>query len=144
MIVLPLVLRSSWLPALFILSLGCAEASAPPVEACADDQAVTVHVSAGPRPAFTWTPACGMTSITVFSAAGPPPAAWVLYGGSSAASNPLRSGIRYGQAPSGTLEATPETALEVGSEYQVLVYRWVGEPGGEGGPFQRGSATFRP
>jgi hypothetical protein len=143
MIVLPLVFRSPCLPALFILSLGCSEASAPPAEACTDDQAVTVHASAGTRPAFSWTPACGMTSIMVFPAAGPP-AAWVVYGGSSAASNPLRSGIRYGQAPNGSFEATPEAALEVGTEYQVLVYRWLGEPGGEGGPFQRGSATFRP
>jgi hypothetical protein len=106
------------LPALVILSVGCSEASAPPVEACTDDQAVTIHVSAGMQPAFTWTPAC--------------------------ASNPLRSGIRYGQAPPGTFEATPPAALQGGTEYEVLVYRWLGEPGGEGGPFQRGSTTFRP
>jgi hypothetical protein len=27
---------------------------------------------------------------------------------------------------------------------KVLIYRWLGEPGGEGGPFLRSSATFRP
>jgi hypothetical protein len=143
MIELTFVSRSSWLPALVILSVGCSEASAPPVETCTDDQAVTIHVSAGMQPAFTWTPACGMTSIMVFPAAGPP-AAWVVYGGAIAASNPLRSGIRYGQAPPGTFEATPPAALQGGTEYEVLVYRWLGEPGGEGGPFQRGSTTFRP
>jgi hypothetical protein len=83
-----------------------------------------------------------MSSIMMFPAAGPA-AIWVVYGGASAASNPLRSGIRYGQAPSGTFEATPEAALQVGTEYQVLVYRWLGESG-MGGPFQRGSATFQP
>jgi len=130
-------------PVLLVLSLACSEASAPPVEACADDQGVTIHISAGTRPAFTWIPACGMTSIMVFPAARTP-ATWVVHGGASAASNPLRSGIRYGEAPPGTFEATPEAALQGGTDYQVLVHRWLGEPGGEGGPFQRGSATFRP
>jgi hypothetical protein len=139
----PLVSRFHRLPLLLAMSLGCSEASAPPVEACADDQEVTIQVGPGTRPAFAWTPACGMSSIMVFPAAGPA-AVWVVYGGASAASNPLRSGIRYGQAPPGTFEATPEAALQVSTEYQVLVYRWLGEPGAGGGPFQRGSATFRP
>lgn len=137
-----LVLRFARVFALLGLSLRCSEASAPQVEACADDQEVTIAVSSGTGPAFTWAPACGMTSIMVFPAAGPP-AAWVVYGGPAAASNPLRSGIRYGQAPPGTFEATPPVTLQRGTEYQVLIYRWVGDAAG-GGPFQRGSAAFRP
>lgn len=124
------------------LSVGCSETSAPPVQACADDQDVTVAVSSGTGPTFTWVRACGMSSIMVFPAAGPP-AVWVVYGGAAAASNPLRSGLRYGQAPLGTFEATPAAALQVDTDYEVLVYRWVGDAAG-GGPFQRGSATFRP
>jgi hypothetical protein len=132
------------LPALLAFSLGCSEGTAPPVappvEACADDQSVALQVSAGTRPTFTWTPACGMASIMVIPVAGPP-AAWVVYGGAAAASNPFRSGTRYGQSPPGTFEARRPTVLQVGTDYQVAIYRWVGEPGQ---PNQFGSATFRP
>ena len=143
---LPLGYGLSRLPLLFALvgsSLGCSEASAPPVEACPGDPQVTVQVSAGTRPTFSWTPACGMTSIRVFPMDAPA-AVWVVYGGSIAVSNPFRSGTRYGQSPPGTFVAKPPAALQSGAEYQVLVYRWIGEAGGEGGPFLRGVATFRP
>jgi hypothetical protein len=135
--------RWSRLPALLALSLGGSEASAPPVESRADVQAVTVQVSAGTRPTFTWTPACGMASTMVFAPAGVP-LAWVVYGGIVAASNPFRSGMRYGQPPPGTFVAKPPAALHAGVDYQVVIYRWIGEPGGEGQPIQFGSATFRP
>jgi hypothetical protein len=62
-------------------------------------------------------------------------------GGAAAASNPFRSGTPYGQSPPGTFEATPPAVLWVGTDYQVAIYRWVGEPGQ---PNQFGSATFRP
>jgi phage gp37-like protein len=64
-----------------------------------------------------------MTSILVFPVDSTP-AVWVVYGGSRAASNPLHSGLRYGQAPAGTFEATPAAALQVGTEYEVLLNHW--------------------
>lgn len=121
---------------------GCADTTTPTVEPCADDLEVTVQVGPGTLPAFTWSPACGMTSILVFPVDSPP-AVWVVYGGSRAASNPLHSGLRYGQAPAGTFEATPAAALQVGNEYEVLLNRWIGDSVG-GGPFQRGYVRFTP
>jgi|SRR5689334_16632552 hypothetical protein len=121
---------------------GCAESTTPTAEPCADDQEVTVQVGPGTQPAFTWSPACAMTSILVFPVDSPP-AVWVVYGGSRAASNPLHSGLRYGQAPTGTFEATPAAALQVGTEYEVLLNRWIGDSVG-GGPFQRGYVRFTP
>lgn len=125
------------------LMASCSDSGGPSSVPCADDQQVAVSVSAGPRPTFTWAPACGMTSVQVFPSAGPP-AAWVLYGGANAADNPLRSGILYGEPPAGTVEAAPEAALQAGTEYEATVYRWIGAPGGPGGPFPRGSARFTP
>jgi hypothetical protein len=121
---------------------GCADDTAPAVESCADDQQVTTQVGAGTQPAFTWSPACGMTSVLVFPVESPA-ATWVVYGGSRAASNPLHSGLRYGQAPAGTFEATPAAALQVGTEYEVLLNRWIGDSV-SGGPFQRGYVRFTP
>ena len=120
---------------------GCADTTTPTVEPCADDQEVTVRVGPGTLPAFTWSPACGMTSILVFRVDSPP-AVWVVYGGSRA-SNPLHSGLRYGQAPAGTFEATPAAALQVGNEYEVLLNHWIGDSVG-GGPFQRGYVRCTP
>jgi hypothetical protein len=81
-----------------------------------------------------------MASILVIPAAGPP-AAWVVYGGTVSASNPFRSGTRYGQSPPGTFEATPPAALQAGTDYIVQISRWIGEPGDL---FAYSSATFRP
>jgi hypothetical protein len=126
----------------FLLS-GCSDPSAPlPPEPCTDEQEVTIQAGPGPQPVFSWAPACAMSSLEVFPASGPP-AAWVLYGGSQASTNPLRSGVQYGQAPAGTVEAARERDLQVGTEYRVTVYRWIGDPGGPGSIFSRGSATFR-
>lgn len=121
---------------------GCADGTAPPLEPCADDQEVTIRVSAGIDPAFTWSPACGMTSIRVFPVAAEA-AVWVVYGGARAVSNPLHSGLRYGQAPAGTYQAAPPAVLKVGTEYEVLLARWIGDSV-EGGPLQRGHVVFTP
>ena len=100
-------------------------------------------MSQDPLPVFTWTPACGMASLQVFPTDGGP-STWVLYTGSNAEQNPLRSGVRYGVAPPETIEPTPATGLAAGTNYAVLVYRWIGEPGGNlGSIFERGSATFQ-
>jgi hypothetical protein len=110
---------------------------------CTDDQQVEVVVSGDPIPVFSWIPACGMASLQVFQGTGTGPSSWVLYTGANAEQNPLRSGIRYGEPPPEAVEFTPAAELESGTEYRVVVYRWVGEgPGGPGSIFERGSTTF--
>jgi hypothetical protein len=81
--------RVAALAALIGLGGSCADGTAPSVEPCAYDQEEVVHVSAGTRPAFTWSPACGMTSVLLFPAA-EPAAVWVVYGGGRGASPPGR------------------------------------------------------
>lgn len=119
---------------------SCSDATEPdaPLD-CEPSQAVDVTVQLARRPAFTWTPGCGMASLSV---TGPTGSGWELYSGAEAAQNPIGSGVRYGDAPTGTLEPSPAQPLQTGSEYTVAVYRWIGEPGGPGSLFQRGSATF--
>ena len=127
-----------------LLSLwSCSDSALEPIVACTDDQEVAVYVSTGLTPRFTWQPNCGMASVQVWSTE-TSSEGWVLYSGSNAADNPLPSGLRYGEVPPQGLEVAQETALRRGVDYQVAVYRWVGDAGGPGSLFQRGTTTFRP
>ena len=113
-----------------------------PPEDCPDNQ-VSLTVSEGLTPRFSWAPRCGMASVNVFPTAGGA-SLWVLYSGQEAAANPFHSGITYGRAPAGAIEVTGPVPLSRGTEYTVIVYRWIGDPGGSGVLYQAGSATFQP
>ena len=84
-----------------------------------------------------------MASLQVFSATGTGASSWVLYTGDNAPQNPLRSGIRYGDAAPEAVEPASARDLVSGMQYQVVVYRWVGDNGVLGTLLQRGSATFQ-
>ena len=124
-----------------LLLVSCSDGFEP-IVACTDDQEVTIQVSAGTTPRFTWDPSCGMASVQVL-ATETSRDGWVLYTGSHAAENPLPSGLRYGEVPPNGLETTDPVALRRGVEYQVTVYRWIGDPR-FGVLFLRGHAIFRP
>ena len=123
--------------------LSCADSAFEPIVDCTDEQQVTVSVSAGTTPRFTWTPTCGMASVRVWAVATASDG-WVLYSGSYAPENPLPSGLRYGEVPPKGLQPATPSPLRPGVEYRVGVYRWIGERGGPGSLFERGVATFRP
>jgi hypothetical protein len=126
-----------------VLMLACSNGLGPePIVPCTHDQEVVVSVNDDPNPFFTWDPPCGMGSLEIHPTMGNLSTGWVLFTGSRAAENPLRSGIRYGKAPPESLEPGPATALEPGVEYTIVVYRWVGDPG-LGSLFPQGSATFQ-
>ena len=129
--------------AVLLVSAACSENVLEPIQACTDIQQVTIQVSAGTTPRFTWRPACGMASLQVSPTAGPP-GGWVLYSGTHAAENPLPSGIRYGEVPPKGVQPGTVGALSHGVTYRVVVYRWIGGPGDLGSLFSRGSATFVP
>ena len=126
-----------------LLRLSCSNSAFEPIVACTDQQEVTVLVSGGTSPRFTWDPSCGMASVQVW-ATETSSDGWVLYSGSYAAENPLPSGLRYGEVPPKGLQPAEPAPLRRDVEYRVAVYRWIGEPGGPGGLFERGIATFRP
>ena|SRR2546425_375380 len=122
----------------------CSEHGAfDPIVACSDSQSVTIHVSAGLKPLFNWTPSCGMSSLQVLPDTGGN-WVWALFSGTHSAENPLPSGIRYGVVPPkgiGALEAAP---LVRGMHYRVVVYRWVADSGAAGSLLDRGNAVFTP
>jgi hypothetical protein len=111
-------------------------------EECPNNQ-VSVSVSSGSVPTFTWDPACGIASLDVFPAAGGS-SLWVLYSGQQADENPFRSGLRYGRAPAGAIQVTGPTPLVTGTEYTIIVYRFLSEGGALGTLLAAGSTTFRP
>jgi hypothetical protein len=126
---------------LALMVAGCSDGVGPrPIQSCSHDQEVAVIVNADPVPVFTWDPPCGLASIAVWDqnrASG-----WVLFTGSRAADNPLRSGIRYGDAPPEALEPTPADRLTSGT-YTVIVYRWSSfDESGAGSLLPVGEATF--
>lgn len=59
-----------------------------------------------------------------------------------AAENSLPSGIRYGRLPQGEFVATEPSPLIHGRLYHVVVFRWIGAPGGPGSLVARESAVF--
>jgi hypothetical protein len=84
--------------ALMALLTACSDSpQEPALEECPDNQ-VSLAVSEGPTPTFSWAPQCGMASLDLFPSAGGA-SLWVLYSGEQAAANPFRSGIVYGHAP---------------------------------------------
>lgn len=125
---------------LLLLLATCSDGIGPrPLEPCDADQEVEVMVGSGPNPVFSWTPACGLASLHVWDQN--QTSGWVLYTGPRTHENPLRSGIRYGDAPPESVEPAPATPLISGREYTVTVYRWIGDQAG-GSHFPVGSATF--
>ena len=128
------------------LTLACSDGVGPtPIVPCADGQEVEVLVSADQTPVFTWSPACGMASLEVRPTTGSSFSGWTLFTGPRAAENPLRSGIRYGEAPPEAVEPGPATELVPDTEYSVVVSRWVDfdESGAGGSLLPQGSATFQ-
>lgn len=135
--------RTAWriaIGAAACLSLSCNDTTGS--VACTDE-IVTVSVSGGLEPVFTWSPACGMASIQVQPDT-PNAGGWAIYSGQHSAENPLGSGIRYGHRPSLAVEPAPPRPLVSGVAYTVSVARWVADGHGSGALFIAGSATFRP
>jgi hypothetical protein len=119
--------------------------SAPPLavtfETCSTN-AVTVQVTSGGVPTYRWTPSCGMSRLIVYPDNGSS-ALWTVYGDAQA-TNPISSGVRYGQTPdNGRTVAGPER-LQHGVTYRVEVSRLVCEQGALCILVPAGTARFQP
>ncbi len=123
-----------------LLLLGCSDGIGPrPLQPCSDEQEVVIAVSDEETPLFTWEPACGFASLQIWDQN--QTSGWTLFTGSRAAENPLRSGIRYGEAPPEAVEPGPASPLVSGQTYRVVLYRWQGASGA-GSLLPYGETTF--
>jgi hypothetical protein len=134
--------RIRLIAAAIVTMAACSSSLLEPIAPCSDDQWVTVEVSAGTTPRFTWEPACGIAALWVIPVADPV-AGWVLNGGLHASENPLPSGIRYGEVPPKGVQQAPAGKLVPGVVYRLTVFRWIGDVSG-GQLNERGSVNFAP
>jgi hypothetical protein len=123
-------------------SAACSDGVEPtPTVPCDENQDVTLSVSSGASPVFTWAPACGMAALEVMAEADAT-FTWALSTGPQAPQNPLRSGVRYGDVPSEATQLGPALSLSPGM-YRVTVSRWAGDPAGTGSPMPAGEVLFK-
>jgi hypothetical protein len=115
--------------------LACSDSIGPSDQpACAGN--VTVAVSNGTMPSFSWSPACKLFLVLVEEAQSD------QWGTISNGTNAIATPVRYGVVPAGATELTPPTSLTPGTPYVVSVYRWVG-PGQQDGTLI-GQQAFTP
>jgi hypothetical protein len=114
----PLVLAS------VVLAACGSDNPAAPTVAC--QTAITATVGTGTTPRFDWSPACGITAISVIAAPGlgTPTTMWII----ESDTRLLGPGIRYGDTPAGTRTATPAHPVTHGSSYMVSFTGPSGQP----------------
>lgn len=96
-----------------------------PLIACQAPIAVTV--GSGPRPRFTWTPTCGLYTISVIA----PPATGSVFGemwGIVSDTQLIASGVCYGETPPGSQTRTPAFSVTPGTGYAVSFTGERGKP----------------
>jgi hypothetical protein len=118
--------------------------SAPPtavvMSSCASTK-VTVVVSTGPVPIYSWSPSCGVSFLMVQTDGGGS-ALWTVYGNSTT-DNPIGSGVRYGLTPAEARTVAGPEPLRSGVTYRVVVSRLVCESAGPCTLELAGDAQFR-
>lgn len=86
-----------------------------PLSACTTN--VSISVSAGTTPTFTWTPSCRALALLVEQAGGLDE--WFTWGQQEG----IAPGVRYGVLPAGAAQDDPPTPLETGRTYTVALFR---------------------
>lgn len=102
--------------ALALASEGCSDkdTGTGPVNVGPCTEGVTISVSGGTTPRFTWTPACKPLALLVEGDGGD---TWYV----RAVGDGFASGVTYGTAPTGTtVEYGPEP-LQTGAVYDVIL-----------------------
>lgn len=88
------------------------------------DSSVTISVTPGTSPIFTWTPECTVFSLGV-ELTNTDEDQWVIV--SDAGDNTIEPGVEYGQVPPGASQAAEARILMSGEAYTVVVIRLFGE-----------------
>lgn len=97
---------------------------------------VTISVSSGTSPSFTWTPTCRLAFLIVELGAED---YWLIITDST---NAIPPPVQYGVLPAGARQRAAATPLQAGQTYDVNLARWTG-PGPEDGTLI-GSQNFTP
>jgi hypothetical protein len=119
---------STRVTALFLTTLGCSGTSSVAPEGCV--QNVQVAVLPGTYPVFSWSPACGISSLSVVTVSSTPGAIEEsMWGFSVSEQSPIGPGIHYGTAPVGATVWTQPRSLVAGATYRVRVIQTVGGDG---------------
>ena len=108
----------------------------PEVPACTGD--VSIQVSAGTEPTFSWAPACRLSLVLVE----PADSGRDLWAVGARRANRIAPGVRYGVVPPGVSQTTdgPPVPLVAGQSYKIVL----GRAGDDGGTVLAGLSTFTP
>jgi hypothetical protein len=116
---------------------GCSDAIGPDeLPECSGP--VTLEVTSGRTPTFSWTPSCRLSLLVVELDDGGGEVWSVLTRGENALAPP----VIYGDTPAGAETLTPMVPLTSGTAYRVAVARWIGPEGDDGESV--GVETFEP
>ncbi|HEY7503117.1 MAG TPA: hypothetical protein VH700_03370 [Gemmatimonadales bacterium] len=99
---------------------------------------VTLEVTPGTTPAFSWTPRCRLSFLVVELDESGGDLWSILTRGENALAPP----VAYGDPPGGAETLTPPVPLTSGTAYRVAVARWTGPEGDDGESV--GVETFEP
>jgi hypothetical protein len=117
--------------------LACSSDSTSPGDLPVCTGPVTIAVSSGTSPSFSWTPACRLFFVNVELGASDQ---WSIISDSA---NAIAPPVRYGVVPAGAEQSTSDvTPLEAGQTYDVNLLYWTG-PDAQDGTFI-GSQEFTP
>jgi hypothetical protein len=116
--------------------IACRDSTAPPAPCTG---AISVNVAGSAQPSFVWSPACGISLLTVATVpASSNDVERAIWGFTVPERAPVGPGINYGKSPrNATVWRGPE-ALAVGKTYHITVMYTVGGDG----VVASGGATF--
>jgi hypothetical protein len=99
---------------------------------------VTLEVTPGTTPTFSWIPRCRLSFLVVELEESGGDLWSILTRGENALAPP----VTYGDPPAGAETLTPAAPLTSGTGYRVAVARWTGPDGDDGESV--GAETFEP
>ena len=110
----------------FLAASGCASDTEPAGDfATPCSGQITVQVSAGLEPVFSWSPVCGVSYVIVETVPGLGAAPALMWSFTVPEQQPVGSGVTYGHAPSRS-SATVAQPLHAGMGYRVRIGQTLG------------------